>query len=228
MNPAQNKTPSTTGPTALTIGLDLGDRRHAYCVLDNQGQIVLEDALPNDRASLERLSERHPAATIAMETGTHSPWISRLFEARGHTAQGGLGAYDGKLVSGYEEALRTSHWEALDWWLSRAPQLAQRVPATQSGRMPWLPLAKVIVPTFLEKPDTQSEMVRYLMARGASPWQSLPYDPNQTVVSLARQLRSPQLALLEPPLLPPVQTVRSKSLAAGRGEPVRDELASTQ
>ncbi len=84
MNPAQNNTPAATAATPLTIGLDLGDRRHAYCVLDNQGQIVLEDALPNDRASLERLSQRYPAATLAMETGTHSPWISRLFEARGH------------------------------------------------------------------------------------------------------------------------------------------------
>ncbi|MEY4562364.1 MAG: hypothetical protein RLZZ618_1641 [Pseudomonadota bacterium] len=198
-----------TCPNARAAGL--------HTVIDRW---MASGALATDRVGFGVLGAVHPDYLS-------SPTARRL-EARGHTAQGGLGAYDGKLVSGYEEALRTSHWEALDWWLSRAPQLAQRVPATQNGRMPWLPLARVIVPTFLEKPDTQGEMVRYLMARGASPWQSLPYDPNQTVVSLARQLRSPQLALLEPPLLPAVQTVRSKTAAAGRGEPVRDELASTK
>ena len=69
----------------LTIGLDLGDRRHAFCVLDDQGRIIAEEALANTRANLEALSQRYPKATIAMETGTHSPWVSRLFEARGHT-----------------------------------------------------------------------------------------------------------------------------------------------
>ena len=73
-----------THKNPLTIGLDLGDRRHAVCVLDGAGQIVSEESLPNTRASLEQLSQRCPCATIAMETGMHSPWVSRLFEARGH------------------------------------------------------------------------------------------------------------------------------------------------
>ena len=74
----------TATKTKITLGIDLGDRRHAFCVLDEQGQITAEEALPNTRGSLEQLSQRFPGATIAMETGTHSPWVSRLFEARGH------------------------------------------------------------------------------------------------------------------------------------------------
>ena len=68
----------------LTIGLDLGDRRHTACVLDASGDIVAEETLVNTRAALEVFSARYPAALIAMETGTHSPWVSRLLEARGH------------------------------------------------------------------------------------------------------------------------------------------------
>ncbi len=75
----------TKNKTRLTIGLDLGDRHHAVCVLNSQGQITHEETLPNTRECLERLSQRYPQATLAMETGTHSPWVSRLFEARGHT-----------------------------------------------------------------------------------------------------------------------------------------------
>jgi transposase len=75
----------TANKNQITIGLDLGDRRHAFCVLNDKGQITAEESLPNTRGSLEQLSQRYPGATIAMETGTHSPWVSRLFEARGHT-----------------------------------------------------------------------------------------------------------------------------------------------
>jgi len=68
----------------LTVGLDLGDRRHTVCVLNAAGDIVTAEAIVNTRACLEAFSVRFPTATIVMETGTHSPWVSRLFEARGH------------------------------------------------------------------------------------------------------------------------------------------------
>lgn len=69
---------------SITIGIDLGDRGHAVCVLDRDGEVLLEERIANTRECLEELSKRFPRATIAMETGTHSPWISRLYEARGH------------------------------------------------------------------------------------------------------------------------------------------------
>ena len=75
MNPTDNQ---------LTIGIDLGDRRHTVCVLSAGGDSVTEEVIVNTRACLVALSARFPAATIVMETGTHSPWVSRLFEARGH------------------------------------------------------------------------------------------------------------------------------------------------
>jgi transposase len=68
----------------ITIGLDLGDRQHAACVLAVDGEILTEERVVNTRECLAALSARFPAAVIAMETGTHSPWISRLFAARGH------------------------------------------------------------------------------------------------------------------------------------------------
>lgn len=74
----------TTADSTLILGLDLGDRRHSVCVLDAAGEILAETTIANTREQLEALSRQHPGATIAMETGSHSPWISRLFEARGH------------------------------------------------------------------------------------------------------------------------------------------------
>jgi hypothetical protein len=56
----------------ITIGLDLGDRRHRFCVLDGGGQVTEEGVLANSRKSLGELSSRYPAALIVMEAGCHS------------------------------------------------------------------------------------------------------------------------------------------------------------
>lgn len=36
----------------LTIGLDLGDRRHHACVLDASGEILAEEAIDSSRRGL--------------------------------------------------------------------------------------------------------------------------------------------------------------------------------
>jgi len=68
----------------ITIGIDLGDRRHAVCVLSAAGDIVVETEVTNTRECLTAFAQRYPGATFAMETGTHSPWVSRLLESHGH------------------------------------------------------------------------------------------------------------------------------------------------
>lgn len=68
----------------LTIGLDLGDRRHHACVLDEAGEIVAEETIVNSREVITAFSARYAGATFVMETGTHSPWVSRLLSSLGH------------------------------------------------------------------------------------------------------------------------------------------------
>ncbi len=60
----------------ITIGLDLGDRRHRFCALDGKGQVIEEGTLSNKRESLGELSRRYRRALVVMEAGCHSPWIS--------------------------------------------------------------------------------------------------------------------------------------------------------
>lgn len=75
----QNKTISEQ----TVIGIDLGDKKHAICVLGKGGKILREDTLANDRKHLEALAREYPGARVAMEVGTHSPWISRLLAGAG-------------------------------------------------------------------------------------------------------------------------------------------------
>jgi len=130
--------------------------------------------------------------------------FARALEAQGHTARQGLGGYDGVQPRGFELALRSSQWAALDWWITRVPELANRVPPTQGNQLPWVPLARVLTPNFLAHAENQTEMVEFLLARGANPWQKLPYDAGSSVVQYARVLKSPQLVLLDPPVMPTV------------------------
>ena len=68
----------------LTVGLDLGDRTSRYCILDEAGEKANEDQLPTTKTGLEALFGKMPRCRIALEVGTHSPWVSRQLKAMGH------------------------------------------------------------------------------------------------------------------------------------------------
>ena len=68
----------------LTIGLDLGDRSSWYCVLDDRGEVVLEQKVSTTPKAVKEVFGGMPRSRIALETGTHSPWVSRLLSELGH------------------------------------------------------------------------------------------------------------------------------------------------
>jgi transposase len=68
----------------LTIGVDLGDRWSFYCVLDEAGKIILEQKVPTTPEAMKQAFGKIPQSLIALETGTHSPWVSRLLTELGY------------------------------------------------------------------------------------------------------------------------------------------------
>ena len=68
----------------LTIGLDLGDRSSHYCLLDERGRILEESKTATSPKAMEAAFGAMPRSRIALETGTHSPWVSRLLSQLGH------------------------------------------------------------------------------------------------------------------------------------------------
>src|SRR3979411_1836577 len=68
----------------LTIGLDLGDRSSWYCVLDESGEVLLEQKLATTPKAMKEVFGGMPRSRIALETGMHSPWLSRLLSDVGH------------------------------------------------------------------------------------------------------------------------------------------------
>jgi transposase len=70
----------------MTAGLDLGDKHSYLCLIDTgSGEVMEEGRLRTAPEALRRrFSSEQQSLRIAIEAGTHSPWVSRLLEECGH------------------------------------------------------------------------------------------------------------------------------------------------
>jgi transposase len=66
-----------------TIGMDLGDKTHEVCVLDAEGKVILRKEIVNTGESVKKFFKDYKDVLVVMETGTHSPWVSRVVEGMG-------------------------------------------------------------------------------------------------------------------------------------------------
>ncbi len=82
--PKPRQTVSTKPTGKLTVGVDLGDKNSAYCVLDAEGEVLSEGTIRTTEGGFAQQFQNISACRIAMETGTHSPWVSRLLKKYGH------------------------------------------------------------------------------------------------------------------------------------------------
>lgn len=72
--------------TESFVGMDIGDREIRFCILDPDGSVMASGSLETTVRGLNAFLDRFDTpktVLVALETGTHSPWISHLLEARG-------------------------------------------------------------------------------------------------------------------------------------------------
>ena len=67
----------------ITIGVDLGDKKHRYHIVDQAGNDMARGNLANTREAFSGFAAKYPGARVAMEVGTHSPWISEHLRSAG-------------------------------------------------------------------------------------------------------------------------------------------------
>ncbi len=68
----------------LTVGMDLGDRSSRYCIVNERGEVVKSGSVATTKKDLTRVFGALPHSRVAVEVGTHSPWVSRQLRALGH------------------------------------------------------------------------------------------------------------------------------------------------
>jgi transposase len=68
----------------ITVGMDMGDKSHRICVLDEAGSVMRTEEVANTQRALAKCFGALPPCVVAIEAGTHSPWVSRLLTGLGH------------------------------------------------------------------------------------------------------------------------------------------------
>jgi transposase len=98
-----------------TAGLDLGDKYSYLCLIDTgSGEVIEEGRLRTTPEAIRRRFASERPLRIAIETGTHSPWVSRLLEECGHEV---LVANARRLRLIYSNKRKTDEIDALRTWL---------------------------------------------------------------------------------------------------------------
>lgn len=69
---------------SVVTGIDIGDRFNEICVLDQQGSVVPRGRIRTEGRSMCEQFSILQRRRVVMETGTHSPWLSRLLVGCGH------------------------------------------------------------------------------------------------------------------------------------------------
>ena len=67
----------------ITIGMDLGNKKHTVCTLDQAGNVLWRREVANTPEALKPFFEENAGATVAMETGLCCRWISALAKSCG-------------------------------------------------------------------------------------------------------------------------------------------------
>lgn len=70
--------------STMMCGLDLGDKWSHVCVLTPDGEVARERRIRTTREGISRFLSGSKPMRVVMETGTHSPWVSRLVREQGH------------------------------------------------------------------------------------------------------------------------------------------------
>lgn len=72
------------GKDIKVIGMDISDRKVDLCLMGEKAEVLDRIRLVNTRAQLEKWFSGKKRLLVALETGTHSRWISQLLEGLGH------------------------------------------------------------------------------------------------------------------------------------------------
>ncbi len=89
MKKTNTKTPSpkraVARTTTETIGMDTGDKNSRLCCVGGASTKLWEDSVATTRKGIHAKFDALPRCRVALEVGTHSPWISRLLTELGFT-----------------------------------------------------------------------------------------------------------------------------------------------
>jgi transposase len=70
----------------ICVGIDIGDRFSQIAVLDEEGEVIEKSRISTTPVAFRRYFQGKSSMRVAMEVGTHSPWMSQLLIDLDHEA----------------------------------------------------------------------------------------------------------------------------------------------
>lgn len=68
---------------SITVGMDMGDKKHNICILDAEGNVVRRSTVTNTATAIRKYFGKLDPCRVALEAGQHSAWVSRILEEMG-------------------------------------------------------------------------------------------------------------------------------------------------
>jgi transposase len=199
--PAEDGAASITPQYHAVVGLDVGDRQSHYCVLDRDGGVVTEGTVKTTEAPVRVLFEGKGRMRMALEAGTHSPWISRLLMALGHEV---LVANPRKLRLIAESDAK--HDRADAELLARLAHVGPALLAHIQTRSAQTQLDLTLIRAREVTVQTRTKIVNAVRGMVTSTGHRLPASPRQT---FARKATEACPEALQPALLPLLRLVQT-------------------
>jgi transposase len=81
---SRKKSEKTMSEGVAAIGIDLSDRTGSFYAIDDEGKQIDKGTITLRTPELEKWARSIAPTVMAIEAGTHSPWISRLLASCGH------------------------------------------------------------------------------------------------------------------------------------------------
>jgi len=69
---------------SITVGIDMGDKKHNICIIDADSEIVKRSTVSNTSTAIRKYFKKISPCLVVMEAGTHSRWVSQIISELGH------------------------------------------------------------------------------------------------------------------------------------------------
>jgi transposase len=184
-----------------TVGLDLGDRFSQFAVLDAEGQVVEEGRVATREKALRQRFSGYERMRIALETGTHSPWVSRLLKECGHEV---IVANSRKLRLIYENRRKNDRADAL--YLARLARLDPQLLSPVQHRGPGAQKDLALLRSRDALVQARTQLINHARGLVKSVGQRLPHCSSE---AFSRKVLGAIPESLQPGLLPVVEMITS-------------------
>jgi len=184
-----------------TVGLDLGDRSSHFVVLDAEGQLVEEERVATRDQALRKRFSGCQRMRIALETGTHSQWVSRVLKECGHEL---IVANSRKLRLIYENRRKNDRVDAM--YLARLARLDPQLLSPVEHRGPQAQKDLALLRSRDVLVEARTQLINHSRGLVKSVGQRLPRCSSE---AFARKVLGAIPESLQPGLLPVLEMITS-------------------